>query len=266
MVDFAFNGGKFKKNGNRRFLTVHKNHSYWTNKKHGYASFSCSKVKQLVTHLIKQCYFQFSNLVLRQIIGIPMGIDPAPFWANLYLYYYEEKHVTFLIKTDPFHARLYRYAARFIDDQCNLNDSGQFKSACESIYPPELQVKCEHQGDHATFLELDITIQDGIFVYKLFDKRDDFPFSIVRMPDLSGNIPDHVFYGSVMSEFLRVARATLLYRDFVPKAKTLLACMIKQNGNKHKLLLQLKKAAIRHAQYFNHFQKSIEEILKDIEE
>ena len=41
------------------------------------------------------------------------------------------------------------------------------------------------------------------------------------MPDLSGNIPDHVFYGSVMSEFLRIARATLLYLDFVPKAKKL---------------------------------------------
>ena len=30
MVDFAFNGGKFKKTGNRKFLTVHKNYSYWT--------------------------------------------------------------------------------------------------------------------------------------------------------------------------------------------------------------------------------------------
>ena len=72
-----------------------------------------------------------------------MGIDPALFWANRYLYYYEEKHVTTLKKTDPFRSPLYRYAAPFIDDQCNLNDSGQFKNACQAIYPPELQVKCE---------------------------------------------------------------------------------------------------------------------------
>ena len=195
-----------------------------------------------------------------------MGIDPAPFWANLYLYYYEEKHVTSLMKTDPFRARLYKYAARFIDDQCNLNDSGQFKIACQSIYPPELQVKCEHEGQHATFLELDITIQDGMFIYKLFDKRDDFPFSIVRMPDLSGNIPDHVFYGSVMSEFLRIARATLLYCDFVPKAKTLLNRMVNQNGDKNMILLQLKKAVSRNDQIFNRFQKSVQDILNDIGE
>ena len=131
--------------------------------------------------------------------------------------------------------------------------------------PPELQVKCEHEGQHATFLELDITIENGMFVYKLFDKRDDFPFSIVRMPDLSGNIPDHIFYGSVMSEFLRIARATLRYSDFVPKARDLFHRMVHQNGDKHKLLLQLKKAITRHTQYFRNFQKSTEDILKDID-
>ena len=45
---------------------------------------------------------------------------------------------------------------------------------------------------HATFLELDIKIvkivDDVIFDYKLFDKCEKFPFSVCRMPDLSGNI------------------------------------------------------------------------------
>ena len=169
------------------------------------------------------------------------------------------------MKTDKVHARRYKYATRFIDDQCNLNDSSQFKSACETIYPPELQVKCEYEGQHATFLDLDITIQNGLFVYKLFDKRDNFPFSIVRMPDLSGNIPDHVFYGSVMSEFLRIARATLFYHDFLPKARDLFRRMVNQNGDKYKLLLQLKKAIINHNQTFSSFQQSTLDILNDID-
>ena len=80
------------------------------------------------------------------------------------------------MKDDPIRARRYKHAVRFIDDQYNLNDSGQFKISHHAIYPPELQVKCEHEGQHATFLELDISVQDGGFVYKLFDKRDDFPF------------------------------------------------------------------------------------------
>ena len=202
---------------------------------------------------------------MRQVIGIPMGIDPAPFWANIYLYYYEEKHVSSLMKNDPVRARRYKYATRFIDDQCNLNDSGQFKDACQTIYPPELQVKCEHQGQHATFLELDISVQDGLFVYKLFDKRDDFPFSIVRMPDLSGNIPDHVFYGSIMSEFLRIARATLFYRDFLPKSKELFHRMLNQNGDKNMILIQLKKAITNHNETFRRYQKPSNDILNDLD-
>jgi len=264
MVDFAFNGGKFKRNGNRKFLTLFSNSSYWTKKSHGLISFSKNKIKRLLTHLIKQCHFQFANLVLKQVIGIPMGIDPAPFWANLYLHYYEDKHVSTIMKTDAARARLYKYSTRFIDDQCNLNDSGQFKASCQSIYPPELQVKCEHEGQHATFLELDITIENGMFVYRLFDKRDNFPFSIIRMPDLSGNIPDHVFYGSVMSEFLRIARATLLYHDFVHKAKELFIRMIRQSGDRHMLLLQLKKAINKHTTIFKKYHKSTRDILNDV--
>ena len=84
------------------------------------------------------------------------------------------------------------------------------------------------------------------------------------MPDLSGNIPDHVFYGSVMSEFLRIARATLFYHDFVPKAKELFHRMVNQNGDKHMLLLQLKKAIRNHSKTFNRFQKSTKDILIDI--
>tara|TARA_Y100000310_G_scaffold214692_1_gene215602 strand:+ start:346 stop:933 length:588 start_codon:yes stop_codon:yes gene_type:complete len=194
-----------------------------------------------------------------------MGIDPAPHWANLYLYSYEEKHVSSLMKTDPISARKYKYSFRFIDDEGNLNDSSQFKSSHQIIYPPELQVKCEHDGQHATFLELDISIQDGLFIYKLFDKRDDFPFFIVRMPDLSGNIPDHIFYGSIMSEFLRIARASLLYHDFLSKAKELFNRMLNQTGNKNMILLQLKKAFINHADIFERYHKSYRDILNEID-
>ena len=78
-------------------------------------------------------------------------------------------------------------------------DSGDFGKSFREIYPPELELKVENQGNHATFLDLDITIVDGLFVYKLFDKRDAFPFSIVRMPNIKSNIPAYIFYGTVLS-------------------------------------------------------------------
>ena len=119
--------------------------------------------------------------------------DMAPFWANLHLYSYECEFITSLMRSDKGRAMKFRNASRFIDDECNLDDGGEFGRSFREIYPSELELKCEHEGSHATFLDLDINIVDGKFVYKLFDKRNAFPFFIVRMPDYSGNIPAHVF-------------------------------------------------------------------------
>ena len=46
-----------------------------------------------------------------------------------------------------------------------------------------------HHGSHATFLDLEIEIKDGVFVYELFDKRDAFSFEIVRMPFICSDTP-----------------------------------------------------------------------------
>ena len=194
-----------------------------------------------------------------------MGIDPAPFWANLYLYFYEHEFITGLMASDKRRARKFINACRFIDDECNLNDHGEFSRSYQDIYPSELQLKCEHQGTHATFLELDIKIvDDGIFDYKLFDKRDDFPFSIVRMPDLTGNIPSFIFYGSIMSEFLRIARCTRQVENFIPRAKSLCDRMVAQGGSKSIVLKQVRKAISRHPVPFQKFSLPTTEIVRKL--
>ena len=264
IIDFAFKGGK-KKAEYRKYITVTKYATFFTKKKRaGENSFTKQEVKQLVSHLIKETYFEIGNLLFKQCIGIPMGIDPAPFWANLHLYAYEYKFMTTMMSVDKYRAMRFKYATRFIDDECNLNDGGEFGRSYPSIYPPELELKCEHQGTHATFLDLDINVSNGIFIYKLFDKRDDFPFFIVRMPDLSGNIPSHVFYGSVMSEFLRISRCTLQYPDFLKSAISLFKRMINQGGSKDQILKQIRKAIIRHPIPFKKFNKHAKDIMKDI--
>ena len=42
------------------------------------------------------------------------------------------------------------------------------------IYPNQLKLKLEHQSEHVTFLDFDTTIEDNLFVYKLFDKKEKF--------------------------------------------------------------------------------------------
>ena len=153
---------------------------------------------------------------------------------------------------------------RFIDDLCAINDGVDFGNSFLNIYPPELELKVEHEGPHATFLDLDISIAGNRFVYKLYDKRDSFNFFIVRMPQMSSNIPSAIFYGSVLSEFLRIARCTLLFEDFIPKANQLFHRMISQGGNKTIICKQIRKACLRHPTAFLKFNKLPEEIIIDV--
>ena len=268
LIDLVFNGGGKTDSGNRKYLTVKGKSCYFTRHKHGNDSYTKNQIKMLVKHLILETYFQIGNMLFRQCIGIPMGIDPAPFWANLYLHFYESEYITKLIKSKDRQVRFrgfkFKNSFRFIDDCCNLNDNNAFSLYHKDIYPPELELKCEHSGNHATFLELDIQIIDNQFVYKLFDKRDAFPFSIVRMPDLSGNIPSHVFYGSIFSEYLRIARATLKYQDFLPKAKELLNRMINQGAVENILLKQINKLLDRHPDAFESFNVNSKTIKGDL--
>ena len=134
----------------------------------------------------------------------------------------------------------------------------------KDIYPPELELKIEHQGGHATFLDLDITIKDDIFVYKLFDKRDTFPFFIVRMPHLSSNIPSSIFYGSIFIEILRIARCTLLFDDFIPRLSELLLRMNSQGGDTKLIMKQIRKAFRRYPETFQKFGKSETEFINTL--
>ena len=53
---------------------------------------------------------------MKQSIVIPMGIDSAPFWANLFLYFYEEELISSLIPPDKTKARQFHLTNHFINE------------------------------------------------------------------------------------------------------------------------------------------------------
>ena len=243
VIDFVFDAG-----ANKHIAISNFGKAYWSKyKPKTSVSFTKNSLKTAVKHLVQNCYFTVGNVVMRQAIGIPMGIDPAPFWANLFLYQFEQRYMTDLISTDKVKARHFHSTKRFIDDLCAINDGNLFGRVYTDIYPEELELKVEHSGTHASFLSLDITIIEDIFVYKLFDKRDDFPFSIVRMPHIDSNIPESIFYSALVGEFLRIARSTLLLGDFKSKARTLCQRMHSQGANRHTTKRNLLKIISRHS-------------------
>ena len=75
VIDFVFDGG------NKQHIAISKHgKAYWSKAKpKSMVSFTRHSLKAAVKHLVQNCYFTVGNVVLRQAIGIPMGIEPAPF-------------------------------------------------------------------------------------------------------------------------------------------------------------------------------------------
>ena len=80
-----------------------------------------------------------------------MGLDPGPLGANFLLYSFEEKYISSLIPSNKVKARHSHSKKYFIDKFCSINDGGGFRELFSEIYPTELELKLEHQDNHATF-------------------------------------------------------------------------------------------------------------------
>ena len=83
-----------------------------------------------------------------------------------------------------------------------------------------------------TILHLDLAIElnEGIAETKLFDKRETFKFSAVRMPYKRSNIPQKMFYATIGAEVLRICRATSNYDSFKYSARKLITRMGNQGA------------------------------------
>ena len=81
VVDFVFKGVT------RDCIIINKQGcASWSSKKRGHHFvFTKSLLKEAIKFLLDNYFFSIGNITMIQIIGIPMGSDPAPFFANLFL-------------------------------------------------------------------------------------------------------------------------------------------------------------------------------------
>ena len=261
LIDFCFNGG------GKSFIAVDRYSAKWVDEfdKKKFM-FTKASLKKSVKYILNNCFFSFGNKIFQQVIGIPMGSDPAPFMANLFLFFYENKWVLKTKKSNLKHARMFGNTFRFIDDLIAINDGGLFENNYMDIYPEELELKKENKEDRdATFLDLNIHINDkNNFNISLFDKRDEFPFSIVRMPFLESNIPSKMFYSSLGAEVLRIGRANNENTTFFESSKKLVKRMLKQGGSMMQISKTLKKVFGQHFATFCKFSPTSESFINNI--
>ena len=83
------------------------------------------------------------------------------------------------------------------------------------INPTELQLnKANSSNTEAPFLDLNLSITNGIASSKIYDKQDDFNFEIVNFTFLDGDVPRSPSYGVYISQLICFARVCSNVDDF----------------------------------------------------
>ena len=114
----------------------------------------------------------------------------------------------------------------------------------------------------APFLDLNLSITNGIVSSKIYDKRDDFNFEIVNFPFLDGDVPRSPSYGVYISQLIRFARVCSNVDDFNNRNLFLPAKLLKQGYRYHKIRKAFSKFYHRHSELIVKYDIGLKTLLQ----
>ena len=181
-------------------------------------------------------FIRFGSKFYRQIIGIPLGTNCDALVEDLVLFCYERDFILSLSgnnQTDIIEA--FNSTSRYLDNLLNI-DNPYFEHMVGQIYPTELQLNKANSSDtEAPFLDLNLFITNDIVSSKIYNKRDEFNFEIVKFPVLDGNVPCSPSYGIYISQLNSFAGVCSYVDDFNNRNLFLTAKLLKQGYRYYKI-------------------------------
>lgn len=227
-----------------------------------YTMWTCSEVCNALHFLLDNIFVRYGDTIYRQVIGIPMGTNCAPLVADLFLYCYERDFMRKLkpdSQADVISA--FNNTSRYLDDILNI-DNPYFDSLYSTIYPKELKLNKANSSDtSAAFLDLDLSIDNGVIHSKIYDKRDDFNFKIVNFPHLDGDVPKATSYGVYISQLIRFSRACSSVTDFNERNLIITKKLLQQGYRYHKLRKTFAKFYHRNIDLISKYKCSLRALL-----
>jgi hypothetical protein len=169
--------------------------------------------------LLDNLFLCFGQVVYRQYIGIPMGINCGVYSANFYLFTYEFDFINRLLKSNTCPVVLHGLSLvrRLVDDLFfpDFPDFENFMylnqdSFGSGIYPKTFcELNCTSKGFSCNFLDLTVSESPQGLSCDIFDKRFQPEYAgieMIRMPHVHSNISMTVKLGVINSQFYRFLR------------------------------------------------------------
>ena len=165
---------------------------------------------------------------------------------------------------DSLHAwfEAFNSTSRYLDDLLNI-DSPYFEQMVGQIYPTELQLNKANSSDtEAPFLDLNLSITNGIVSFKIYDKRDNFNFEIVNFPFLDVDFPRSPSYSVYISQLIHFARVCSNVDDFNNRNLILTAKLLKQCYRYHKIRKAFSKIYHKHSELIVKYNTGFKTLLQ----
>ena len=194
-------------NANAHYILVntYTGKAFWSHTDKGsYKSFNLQHLLDALEFILNNTYIKYGQQLFLQTKGIPMGGNASPLIADLYLSWLEYQYLSKLVRNKYFSLlHKLKYNSRYIDDIITPNVEN-FLEIAKHIYPIEIPLEQTNNDSlHDTFLDLDITVVNKRFCFKVFHKVDLFDFEVISFPFLESNIPQYICYNTFFSQLVR---------------------------------------------------------------
>jgi hypothetical protein len=241
----------------RRFATTSLDKIYFSekgtwiyeDKKSNKRHWNIATLKEAVTLLVRNSFLKVGDKMYRQTLGIGMGHEPCPLFANLYLFAKECRWIDYTIQMygKEVVARTYdnfRGFQRYIDDLFANVLSHQLPGA--DCYG-DLTLKITGEGRQVDFIGVRCQQgnEEGRVCFKVQDKQKNFEFNLIRYPSANSTVPKCISIGCIVGALSRAASCTTQLTDFIEEATGQMRIFVKRGYNESTLKAGIWKFAKR---------------------
>ena len=138
-------------------------------------------------------------------------------------------------------------------DDCTSINIDNFLDIAREIYPPSLDLTRENDRiDEANVLDMEVKLNNGNIITKVYCKTDAFPFHVISLPFLESNLDDKICYKVFYGQVIRYQRLCNFLSGFEERTKYLLDILKERGYDVNRLGREFCKAV---ECYISEFQK-----------
>ncbi|GMR62796.1 hypothetical protein PMAYCL1PPCAC_32991, partial [Pristionchus mayeri] len=149
-------------------------------------------VKGIIDFILKNSFAYYGGQLYQQHKGIPQGNNASPQIADLTLAIMEYQYIRNNVKAGHTLAFSLNRTFRYIDDLFHISEKrSEFMRITTEMYHQSLTLEQTNSGPReSAFLDLSMIVKNnGKVQTSLYNKTDDYSFSVVRYPHYQSNIP-----------------------------------------------------------------------------